>query len=55
MFGILDLQITCVREVGSSLDLRVEEGDFSVGESDLRRKASLDLWSLLRVKDAQLF
>lgn len=55
MFGILDLQITCVREVGSTLDLRVKEGDFFVGESDLRRKASLDLWSLLQFKAAQLF
>lgn len=39
----------------SYLDARVEKGDIFVEEVGYRRKASSDLWSLLRTKDFNLF
>lgn len=51
----LESQIASLRDKVSSLDLRVEQGEILAEELDYRKKFVSDSWSLLWLKDVQLF
>lgn len=55
VFGNLYSHIESLREVVTTLDLRVKQGVISIEELEAKSTTSLDLWSLLWIKYFHIF